>query len=456
MIGEVSGAKVELGDTSFQRNRQWLDVAVGRWRKFHETLSPSGKRPVLFVMCENTLAADEAGDYLRQLPDFAGDQLLVIHTNRSGEITKDDLDLARRAARDVDAPDSRIRCIVSVLMLREGWDVRNVCVIVTLRPLSAANKILPEQALGRGLRRMTPPGSGFDERVVVIEHEAFRNLWNTELDGGLVVEKEDVDKIEPGAVTIFPDEAKRQLRHRHPAADPRAWRAPTAPLNQLHPGDVADPKTQLAVPDVQPDEYVKYRGVHLIDKGVIEEYEFHVPYAEDPSGVITYYTRSVAKDGGVDRLSGAFATLAPMVRDYLEQRVFERPGGTRRQGDPAPARRERRPGARRRRVPRRDPRAVDHRARADDRGDRAAGLGDAAVPVVARDRRGERTVFNLTPVDSSLEARFARFLDRADGRDRLGQAHDEHAASRSSTSPRPARCATTTPTSSCGSTDDTA
>ena len=95
LIGEVTGAQVELGDTSFQRNRQWLDVAVGRWRAFHETLSPAGKRPVLFVMCENTLAADEAGDYLRQLPDFAGDQLLVIHTNRSGEITKDDLDLAR-------------------------------------------------------------------------------------------------------------------------------------------------------------------------------------------------------------------------------------------------------------------------------------------------------------------------------------------------------------------------
>jgi type III restriction enzyme len=191
LIGEVTGAQVELDDTAFQRNRQWLDVAVGRWGAFNETLSPAGKRPVLFVMCKNTLAADEAGDYLRQLPDFAGDQLLVIHTNRAGEITKDDLDLARRAAREVDEPDSRIRCIVSVLMLREGWDVRNVCVIVTLRPLSAANRILPEQALGRGLRRMTPPGSGFDERVVVIEHEAFRNLWSTELDGGLIVEKED-------------------------------------------------------------------------------------------------------------------------------------------------------------------------------------------------------------------------------------------------------------------------
>ena len=413
VIGEVSGAKVELGATSFQRNRQWLDVAVGRWRKFHEKLSPSGKRPVLFVMCENTLAADEAGDYLRQLSDFAGDQLLVIHTNRSGEITKDDLDLARRAARDVDAPDSRIRCIVSVLMLREGWDVRNVCVIVTLRPLSAANKILPEQALGRGLRRMTPPGSGFDERVVVIEHEAFRNLWNTELDGGLVVEREDVDKIEPGAVTIFPDEAKLKYDIVIPQLT-RALARSDSPLNQLHPADIADPKKQLAVPDVQPDEYVKYRGVHLIDKGVIEEYEFHVPYAEDPSGVITYYTRSVAKEAGVDRLSGAFATLAPMVRAYLEQRAFERPVEL---DDKVILRR----------LAENDAQALVVGAfrdaiRALSITEREPTIEETALrvsetppfPWSRETVAGKRTVFNLTPVDSSLEARFARFLDRAE------------------------------------------
>jgi type III restriction enzyme len=412
VIGEVSGAKVELGATSFQRNRQWLDVAVGRWRAFNDALSPSGKRPVLFVMCENTQAADEAGDYLRQLTDFAGDQLLVIHTNTSGEIRKDDLDLARRAARDVDAPESRIRCIVSVLMLREGWDVRNVCVIVTLRPLSAANRILPEQALGRGLRRMTPPGSGFDERVVVIEHEAFRNLWNTELDGGLVVEKEDADNIQPGAVTIFPDEAKRRFDIVIPQLTRALARSDSA-LSQLHPGDVPDPKTRLVVPDVQPDEYVKYRGLHLIDKGVIEEYEFYVPYAEDPNGVITYYTRSVAKEAGVDRLSGAFATLAPMVRDYLKQRVFEQAVELE---DKVILRRLAendaqalvigafRDAIRALSITEREPTIQDNALRVFD---------TPPFPWSRETVPGERTVFNLTPVDSSLEARFARFLDRA-------------------------------------------
>jgi len=412
VIGEVSGAKVELGDTAFQRNRQWLDVAVGRWRVFHETLSPAGKRPVLFVMCENTLAADDAGDYLRQLPDFAGDQLLVIHTNRSGEITKDDLHLARRAAREVDEPDSRIRCIVSVLMLREGWDVRNVCVIVTLRPLSAANRILPEQALGRGLRRMTPPGSGFDERVVVIEHEAFRNLWSTELDGGLIVEKEDVDKIEPGAVTIFPDETRRRFDIVIPQLTRALARSDSA-LNQLHPSDVPDPKSQLAVPEVQPDEYVQYRGVHLIDKGVIEEYDFYVPYAEDPAGVITYYTHNVAKAGGVDRLSGAFATLAPMVRGYLEQRVFDRPVEL---DDKVILRRLAendaqalvvgafREAIRALSITEREPTIEENALRVSD---------TPPFPWSRQTVEGERTIFNLTPVDSTLEARFAQFLDRA-------------------------------------------
>ena len=39
-------------------------------------------------------------------------------------------------------------------MLREGWDVQNVTVVVGLRPNTATANILPEQAIGRGLRLM--------------------------------------------------------------------------------------------------------------------------------------------------------------------------------------------------------------------------------------------------------------------------------------------------------------
>ena len=41
------------------------------------------------------------------------------------------------------------------MLLREGWDVRNVTVVLGLRPFTAQAEILPEQVIGRGLRLMT-------------------------------------------------------------------------------------------------------------------------------------------------------------------------------------------------------------------------------------------------------------------------------------------------------------
>ena len=52
------------------------------------------------------------------------------------------MDEARKAVHDVDETDSPINAIVSVLMLREGWDVKNVMVVVGLRPYTAKANIL--------------------------------------------------------------------------------------------------------------------------------------------------------------------------------------------------------------------------------------------------------------------------------------------------------------------------
>ncbi len=54
----------------------------------------------------------------------------------------------------MDGGASPVNCIVSVVMLREGWDVQSVTVIVGLRPFTAKANILPEQTVGRGLRLM--------------------------------------------------------------------------------------------------------------------------------------------------------------------------------------------------------------------------------------------------------------------------------------------------------------
>ncbi len=64
------------------------------------------------------------------------------------------MDKARKVSREVDDETSPVNCIVSVLMLREGWDVQSVTVIVGLRPYTSKANILPEQTVGRGLRLM--------------------------------------------------------------------------------------------------------------------------------------------------------------------------------------------------------------------------------------------------------------------------------------------------------------
>src|SRR5207302_1074785 len=146
-------------------------AGVERWREYRDQLAPLKKKPILFIMMSNTSDADDVGEYLQvKYPsEFGGSNLLVIHTDNTGQVAKKDLDKARTLARQVDDEENPVNAIVSVLMLREGWDVQNVTVVVGLRPFTATANILPEQAIGRGLRLMFRSlSSDYIERVDVI------------------------------------------------------------------------------------------------------------------------------------------------------------------------------------------------------------------------------------------------------------------------------------------------
>ena len=155
----------------------WIHAAVQRWQEHSQTFKPLRTQPVLFIMAEKNAYADMIGDYLWKTQEFGfkASEVLIIHTDQTGEITQKDLDKARQAARDIDRPGSQIKAIVSVMMLREGWDVRNVSVVLGLRPFTAKAEILPEQVIGRGLRLMTAIGP---DRTQTLEVLGTRNLLN--------------------------------------------------------------------------------------------------------------------------------------------------------------------------------------------------------------------------------------------------------------------------------------
>lgn len=96
-----------------------------------------------------------------------GSNATYVFEENEKEISDEDLETLRELSRALDSNKSQYLCIVSVLMLREGWDVRNVTTIVPLRAYSSKANILPEQTLGRGLQRITPPGQATEVVTVV-------------------------------------------------------------------------------------------------------------------------------------------------------------------------------------------------------------------------------------------------------------------------------------------------
>jgi len=177
---EASRAKLSEKTSSqfVERYKDYIHLGYIEWKKQFDELK-SAKTPILFVMTLNTKEANQTKDYLEaNYPEFK-DSVLLIHTKKSGEISestsskrnKDELEQLRKDADAVDEDTSPYKAVVSVMMLREGWDVKNVMTIVGLRPYGSPAKILPEQTLGRGLRKMF--GMDVKEELVVVGTPAF-------------------------------------------------------------------------------------------------------------------------------------------------------------------------------------------------------------------------------------------------------------------------------------------
>ncbi|MGA7930490.1 MAG: DEAD/DEAH box helicase family protein, partial [Candidatus Sulfotelmatobacter sp.] len=229
VIGRCSQLTERLSENAAERYQQHLLLGYERWKSSREEWARSGKKPIMFVMTEDTDAADEIAQELNksELYKELNGRTINLHTNLKGKLKKvgrgkavtyefvesdkdisdEDLQELRKLSRELDE-NPQHACIVSVLMLREGWDIRNVTTIVPLRPLTSKSDILPEQTLGRGLRRMTPPGQA-SEILTVVEHKAFTSLYQQELSQqGVEIEVVEVDKVPRTTVAIFPDEKK--------------------------------------------------------------------------------------------------------------------------------------------------------------------------------------------------------------------------------------------------------
>jgi type III restriction enzyme len=273
-------------------------------------------------MMNDTAEADDVGDWLRKkyASEFGGEKLLIIHTDRSSEVSKKDLDMARKASREVDNEKSPINWIVSVMMLREGWDVQSVTVIVGLRPYTSKANILPEQTVGRGLRLMFRGATGYVERVDVIGNKTFIEfVEQLEREEDIQLETFKVgEKVT--IITIFPDPQKSDKDIAIPVLSPILTRK--KPLSEeIAELDVAAFSCPV-LPRKQEDAVAKtfrYEGYDIITLQKLIEREYSIPEPQTAEEVSAYYARRIAQDV---KLPSQFSALAPKVREFLETKAF--------------------------------------------------------------------------------------------------------------------------------------
>lgn len=251
---------------AWDKYRVLIETGIERWKKVQDQLREEGdpRKPLLLLLCEDRKQAGSIANFLTYgdptIEDLSHRTPTGWKDPRTGEVLflgqdadgqprstvievhvgeKEDknekewaeirrkvnfIDRDHVASDEKDAYGRRVQIpnpynvIVSVLMLREGWDVRNVKVIVPLRP--CGSRTLTEQVLGRGLRKMHAPHveedgaiTSRDEELYVIEHPSFATVLDEIKDLVDVKNSGEIDHA-PDYLPIVPraDEAARALR----------------------------------------------------------------------------------------------------------------------------------------------------------------------------------------------------------------------------------------------------
>lgn len=176
-----------------------------------DTQGVSTKYPKMLVICEDTSVSPFVSEFLQDSEGLTEEDVIQIDSDKKGSVPAKEWESIKQRLFNIDKHE-KPRVIVSVLMLREGFDVSNICVIVPLR--SSQAPILLEQIIGRGLRLMWREPEFADLKqenrvrllqkkqeplnyldiLSIVEHPAFIEFYQDLISEGLVGEVQELPK----------------------------------------------------------------------------------------------------------------------------------------------------------------------------------------------------------------------------------------------------------------------
>jgi type III restriction enzyme len=311
-----------------EKYADYMELGVIEWRKAYEEHQKMGKKAILFVMTDDTRNCDEVAQYLEnRYPDLK-DSVLTIHTKNNGEISesasgkkKEELDHLRRQANEIDDEISPYKAIVSVIMLKEGWDVRNVTTIIGLRAYSAKSNILPEQTLGRGLRKMYPGGA--EEYVSVVGTDAFMDFVESIQAEGVELERramgEGTKPKTPLVVEVDNENPKKDIETLDieiPVLTPRVYRE-YKNLADLEP-------SAMTFQTVNYQTFTEEEQREIVFKDITTGEVTHTTIMDtagvaDYRSVIGYFAQTVMKEL---RLVSGYDVLYGKIKAFIQDALF--------------------------------------------------------------------------------------------------------------------------------------
>ena len=326
---EASRAKIQEHPGKFvQQYQEFIDLGYSEWKKVYDEHVKNNKKPILFIMTDDTRNCDEVAEYLETVyPELKG-AVLTIHTNNNGEIsenttgkTKEELAELRKQANNIDSFESKYKVIVSVLMLKEGWDVQNVTTIVGLRAYSSKAKILPEQTLGRGLRRMYR-GSDIAEYVSVIGTDAFMAFVEQIKNEGVDLEYKAMgtgtEPSAPPVISIDEDDKTKDIENLDieiPVLTPRITRE-YKNLSELN-------LAKFEFKPIAVKQFTDDQQKEIIFEDILTNEEHHKTsvrhVATDSSGAVGFFAGHIKTDL---RLVSGYEILYGKVKEFIRDYLF--------------------------------------------------------------------------------------------------------------------------------------
>lgn len=311
-----------------EKYADYINLGITEWKSAYEEHLKVGKKAVIFIMTDDTKTSDDVAEYLESTYPELKDAVLVIHTKNNGEISEsqsgksaDELQILREQANSIDDFSSPFKAIVSVMVLKEGWDVRNVTTIVGLRAYSAESNILPEQTLGRGLRKMY--GSEVEEYVSVVGTNAFMDFVESIQAEGVILERREMGvgsaPKTPLVIEIDNENTKKNLDELDieiPVLTNRIYRE-YKNLSLLDPSKLGNKPVQIK-------KFSQDEMREIVFKDITTGEITHTTMLDsvgvaDYRSIVGYFAQTIMKEL---RLVSGYDVLYPLVKKFVSNHLF--------------------------------------------------------------------------------------------------------------------------------------